>query len=493
MSILPTNNSNQISSLVSNVGLFGEFDSYSFENDIVHATSTLINYFGTLTALFLIAFQFTLWGAFMGILDTSNGKDMLLASSDTKQVNVVAESSLPCNINNFSWTISNKLARSSEPTLSELSCLKAEHDIDVVIALANNSQVKEYAKELNINYIESTEITGGGIYNPEELKSFIAYVDYLVDPAKNTSTDFNVLVFDKTGNQEVSFYESTFLVWDGWSTKQSIDRLLSFETNANLACTSIAALQIVGINNFAASFNNQTYYPLNTNSEDCNQNQLLAMESIDYARTDLTNSSNKLLSLNTTANLAHSTARLSVHPSVAGISDIKPLSTESFVENEVTVVNGDFSSKYKGSPINWTLVTTTVGDANNDVLGAKTTYNKDESYKITLIDQNVNTQFFQDLQNLTPSKSYQLSFDARSTTTSDFSVGIYASKFPYEANFLAPTVLESTNSWNKYIINFDTYSAEFNNTNARLSFNLSGQPANTIFEFDNVQIKQLAR
>lgn len=160
-----------------------------------------------------------------------------------------------CGIDNFAWTIDNGLARSAQPPAAAWQCLKQRGFTTIVRQNieGGDSAEREAVQQAGMQYLGQYQIVDQTAYSPTQLS------DLLNDVVARLTRGERILVHDAGGRGRMGFWEATFLIWDGWSSREAIDRYIAF--GWKIDCSKGGNGQMQGINEIAATLEQPTYYP----------------------------------------------------------------------------------------------------------------------------------------------------------------------------------------------------------------------------------------
>lgn len=151
-----------------------------------------------------------------------------------------------CSVPNFAWTVGNAFARGGQPPSSSWTCLK-QAGFDMVINLRaagggyTDTSERSSVEGAGMVYVGSSKVsdlTGrqyaiidNTMFHPSVLQ---AMMEEIVTRLKEGKTIF---VHDSGGRGRTGFVEATFLMWDGWSSKDALDRFDAFRWKINGVAT----------------------------------------------------------------------------------------------------------------------------------------------------------------------------------------------------------------------------------------------------------------
>jgi protein-tyrosine phosphatase len=160
-----------------------------------------------------------------------------------------------CGIPNFAWTIRNGLARSAQPSITAWKCLRDNRFTTIIRQNIENGDLgeKSLVYSLGMEYISTYQILDDTAYSPEILEAMIK------DIVVRLKRGERILVHDSGGRGRMGFWEATFMMWDGWSSKDAIDRYIKF--GWKIGCDDAGNGQMQGINEIAQALGQTTYYP----------------------------------------------------------------------------------------------------------------------------------------------------------------------------------------------------------------------------------------
>lgn len=160
-----------------------------------------------------------------------------------------------CGTPNFAWTIANALARSAQPPAAAWTCLHAEGLTTIIRQNVEEDDGSEQrgVEAAGMQYIGDYRIPDQTAYSPAQLETLMQDVVTRLEHGER------ILVHDAGGRGRMGFWEATFLLWDGWSAREAIERYLAF--GWKIDCDKGGNGQMQGINELAAAFGQPPYYP----------------------------------------------------------------------------------------------------------------------------------------------------------------------------------------------------------------------------------------
>jgi hypothetical protein len=159
-----------------------------------------------------------------------------------------------CGIANFAWTIDGALARSAQPPHAAWLCLREQGFTTIIRQNIEGNQGEQSAVEqAGMQYVGSYTIPDQTAYAPAMLQAMIH------DVVARLGHGERILVHDSGGRGRMGFWEATFLMWDGWSLRETIDRNIAF--GWKIECAKGGNGQMQGLNEIAAAFEQPPYYP----------------------------------------------------------------------------------------------------------------------------------------------------------------------------------------------------------------------------------------
>lgn len=160
-----------------------------------------------------------------------------------------------CGIENFAWTIEGVLARSAQPPPVAWQCLK-DHGFTTVVRQnpeGDDGDEGRAVAALGMEYIDAYGIPDQTAYAPDLLEGMMR------DVVRRLLRGERILVHDAGGRGRLGFWEATFLMWDGWSSRAAIDRFVAF--GWKIECERGGNGQMQGINEVAAALGQPPYHP----------------------------------------------------------------------------------------------------------------------------------------------------------------------------------------------------------------------------------------
>jgi hypothetical protein len=125
-----------------------------------------------------------------------------------------------CDIDVFAWTIGNRLARSAQPPRSAWQCLRDRGFTTIVIQ--NMDTVPTFERStvegLGMTWIDAYAIPDQTAYAPRQLQTL------LNDVVTRLRVGEKILLHDAGGRGRLGFWETTFLLWDGWPAPNALNR-----------------------------------------------------------------------------------------------------------------------------------------------------------------------------------------------------------------------------------------------------------------------------
>lgn len=134
-----------------------------------------------------------------------------------------------CGIPNFAWTIGNALARSAQPSGTAWQCLKQKGFTTIVRQNIedDDGSEKSAVESLGMQYLGADEISDDTAYHPDMLQAMME------DVILRLKRGERILVHDSGGRGRMGLWETTFLLWDGWTSKDALDRYVAFGWKLN--------------------------------------------------------------------------------------------------------------------------------------------------------------------------------------------------------------------------------------------------------------------
>jgi hypothetical protein len=160
-----------------------------------------------------------------------------------------------CGIDNFAWTVDGALARSAQPPAAAWSCLK-QRGLTTIVRQnieGGDSAERQAVQQAGMIYLGQYQIVDQTAYSPAQLS------DLLNDIVTRITRGERILVHDAGGRGRMGFWEAAFLLWDGWSSRDAIDRYIQF--GWKIECAKGGNGQMQGINEIAAALGQPAYYP----------------------------------------------------------------------------------------------------------------------------------------------------------------------------------------------------------------------------------------
>jgi hypothetical protein len=164
-----------------------------------------------------------------------------------------------CGIDNFAWTIGNALARSAQPGSGEaFECLRAAGFTTIIKQNTDDtfwaSGIERQAvEELGMEFIDAYGLPDQTAYEPGQFEAMMQ------DVVGRLKAGERILVHDAGGRGRMGFWEAAFMMWDGWSSREAIDRYIAF--GWKIDCGKGGNGQMQGINEIAAALGQPRYYP----------------------------------------------------------------------------------------------------------------------------------------------------------------------------------------------------------------------------------------
>lgn len=157
-----------------------------------------------------------------------------------------------CGIPNFEWTIGNALARSGQPANSSANssnvwrCLKNQGFTTIINQRSNEGTYTDTAEKNAVQaegmaYIGAYRIIDNTTYSPAMLQTMMA------DVVSRVKKGERILVHDAGGRGRMGLWEAAFMMWDGWTSIDAINRfdLFGWKINgvsdygSNFACPQL--------------------------------------------------------------------------------------------------------------------------------------------------------------------------------------------------------------------------------------------------------------
>lgn len=160
-----------------------------------------------------------------------------------------------CGIPNFAWTIDGTLARSAQPPDAAWQCLHERGFTTIIRQNPEDNPEREQraVQQIGMEYIGDYAIPDQTTYSPEMLETM------LHDVVERLRQGQRILVHDAGGRGRMGFWEAAFLMWDGWSSQDAIDRYIAF--GWKIDCNKGGNGQMQAINEIATALGQPTYYP----------------------------------------------------------------------------------------------------------------------------------------------------------------------------------------------------------------------------------------
>jgi len=134
-----------------------------------------------------------------------------------------------CGIGVFAWTIDNALARSAQPEESSWSCLRERGFTTIVVQNTDSAPPAERSvvEALGMAWVDAYAIPDQTAYAPEQVESMLS------DIVARLLAGERILVHDAGGRGRLGFWETTFLLWDGWSAQDAMNRYVALGWKIN--------------------------------------------------------------------------------------------------------------------------------------------------------------------------------------------------------------------------------------------------------------------
>jgi hypothetical protein len=160
-----------------------------------------------------------------------------------------------CGVDNFAWTIPNRLARSAQPPEDAWRCLSERGVTTVMRQNLEDGDVEERraVEAAGMEYVGIYQIPDQTAYAPDLLGAMLA------DVGSRLTKGERILVHDAGGRGRMGFWEAAFLMWDGWSSTDAIDRYVAFGWKVD--CEKGGNGQMQAINEIAVALGQPPYYP----------------------------------------------------------------------------------------------------------------------------------------------------------------------------------------------------------------------------------------
>lgn len=160
-----------------------------------------------------------------------------------------------CDVDNFAWTVPERLARSAQPPDDAWTCLRGRGFTTVVRQNLEGGDEAERrgATDAGLFYVGDYQLDNDTVYPPDRIG---AMLDDVVERMRRGEV---VLVHDAGGRGRMGFWEATFLLWDGWSSREAVDRFVSF--GVKIDCSKGGNGQMQAIGEIAAAAGQTPYVP----------------------------------------------------------------------------------------------------------------------------------------------------------------------------------------------------------------------------------------
>jgi hypothetical protein len=177
------------------------------------------------------------------------------ASAVSKQQGLTSDRIDVCGIANFAWTIEPILARSAQPPVTAWTCLR---DQGFTTVMRQNPEGDiglegQLVAASGMHYIEDYAIADQTAYSPAQLEAM------LHDVVTRLRAGEHILVHDAGGRGRIGWWETAFLLWDGWPAREAMERYIRL--GWKIECSKGGNGQMQAINEVAIALGQPPYYP----------------------------------------------------------------------------------------------------------------------------------------------------------------------------------------------------------------------------------------
>jgi hypothetical protein len=134
-----------------------------------------------------------------------------------------------CGIDTFAWTVGNALARSAQPPPTAWRCLRQAGFTTVVQQNTDGPRDAErvLVQAVGMSWIGDHAIADQTAYSPTALSAI------LEDVVGRVRAGERILVHDAGGRGRLGFWETAFLLWDGWTSEDALARYVQLGWKVN--------------------------------------------------------------------------------------------------------------------------------------------------------------------------------------------------------------------------------------------------------------------
>jgi hypothetical protein len=214
------------------------------ERSRVHARALRLTAAGALVLIFTAVWLFS----GIGRTPTASEEQATVIGSSTGAISMAG-------VDNFAWTIGGALARGAQPPPAAWSELRASGITTVIRQSAEGGPAAEeyLVRRAGLRYVGDFAVLDNTAYSPPMLEGM------LTDVVGRLRRGERILVHDSGGRGRMGFWEATFLMWDGWSARDAIDRYVAF--GWKIDCDKGGNGQMQAINEIALVLGQPSYYP----------------------------------------------------------------------------------------------------------------------------------------------------------------------------------------------------------------------------------------
>lgn len=160
-----------------------------------------------------------------------------------------------CGVANFAWTIEPILARSAQPSPAAWVCLRERGFTTIIRQNPEGDSGLEgrLAAALGMRYIGDYAIADQTAYSPAQLEAM------LHDVVTRLQAGERILVHDSGGRGRIGWWETAFLLWDGWPMREAMERYIRL--GWKIECNKGGNGQMQAINEVALALGQSPYIP----------------------------------------------------------------------------------------------------------------------------------------------------------------------------------------------------------------------------------------